>query len=159
VGATGVNGTVGATGPSGSSGSPATITSTYNQVASATLLNVSAPVTVASVSVTTTTAGQQVKIDSMSQIDIVSGMTAGTVSYNISYQIFRDGTALFAVTDQMTVDQASGPRTFSTIPNETWVDQSAPAGPHTYDIRIMVSGTNITAASAMTRALNAMVFG
>jgi len=40
----------------------------------------------------------------------------------------------------------------------TWIDTPA-AGTHTYEIRITVTGTNIVSATALTRALNAVLFG
>ena len=43
-------------------------------------------------------------------------------------------------------------------PNMTWIDTPA-AGTHTYEIRITVTGTNIVSATALTRALNAVLFG
>jgi len=74
------------------------------------------------------------------------------------FEQFRDGTSLATLTVEQNNDKvALTSRLFSEIPNLTWVDAPS-AGSHTYEIRITVTGTNLTSAVALTRALNALTF-
>ena len=116
------------------------------------------PTTVLTLAVTTT-AGQSVKLDSMADVEITTTALIGATQYTLTYDLERDGTPIATVTREEEVDQALAiARVFGDIPNETWLDAPA-AGAHTYDLVITVTGTNVTAANVLTRALNAVVFG
>jgi hypothetical protein len=120
-------------------------------------LPITTEVSVLSLAVTTTT-GQTLKLDSMAEVEITTAATAA-YQYTINYQLFLDGLSIAAVTVENDIDsQSATARVLGEIPNLTWVDTPA-AGSHTYEIRITVTGTNLTSAVALTRALNAISFG
>ncbi|HYE67733.1 MAG TPA: hypothetical protein VEA58_03925, partial [Anaerovoracaceae bacterium] len=120
-----------------------------------TLLPLGTPTTVLTLPVTTT-AGQNVKLDSMSEVEITT-TAAASYQYTIIYSLLNGATTLATVTVEKETDsQAAVAKLFGEIPNLTWVDLPG-AGTFTYTISITVTGTNITAADAITRALNAVL--
>jgi hypothetical protein len=149
-----VTGDTGATGATGATGVGSTLTST--QSSSSINLPITTEVSVLSLPITTTT-GQSLKLDSMAEVEITTSASAN-YQYTINYQLYLDGASIAAVTVEKDTDsQTATSRLFGEIPNLTWIDTPA-AGSHTYEIRITVTGTNLTSAVALTRALNALAF-
>ncbi|SPF55833.1 Collagen triple helix repeat protein (fragment) [Candidatus Desulfosporosinus infrequens] len=98
------------------------------------------------------------KLDSMAEVEITTTASAN-YQYTIDYELFLDGSSIATITvEKQTDSQTATSRLFGEIPNMTWIDTPA-AGSHTYEIRITVTGTNLTSAVALTRALNAIAFG
>jgi len=93
----------------------------------------------------------------MSEVEVTSA-TASPVQYTITYSLFLDGASIASI--DIDKDQTNTPQTarnFAEIPNLTWVN-SPLAAAHTYEIRITVTGTNISSAAVLTRALNIVRF-
>ncbi|SHJ02701.1 hypothetical protein SAMN02746098_05035, partial [Desulfosporosinus lacus DSM 15449] len=155
VGATGATGATGEVGVTGATGAGSTLSSA--QSSSSLALPITTEVSVLSLPVTTTT-GQTLKLDSMSEVEITT--TASTnYQYTINYELFLDGASIATVTVEKDTDsQSATARLFGEIPSLTWIDTPT-AGSHTYEIRITVTGTNLTSAVALTRALNVLIFG
>jgi hypothetical protein len=119
------------------------------------LLPLSTPTIVLTLPVIAAT-GQDVKIDSMSEVEITTA-SAGSYQYTIVYSLLRDATTLATITVEKDTDsQTAATRVFGEIPNLTWVDTPG-AGLFSYTIVITVTGTNIAAADALTRAINAVL--
>ncbi|MBZ9622594.1 NTTRR-F1 domain [Clostridium sp. FP2] len=155
TGVTGVTGATGSTGETGATGAGGTLLSTESSTT--TPLPLTTQVSVLSQAVTTTS-GQSLKLDSMAEVEITTTASAN-YQYTITYGLFRDGSAIATVTAEKDKDNVSPTsRLLGEIPNLTWVDAPS-AGPHTYEIRITVTGTNITSATALTKALNIIIFG
>jgi hypothetical protein len=154
TGPTGADSTVpGPTGPTGPTG-PGDLFFTQSDV-NQTLLQLGTQATVLSRSITTTT-GQSLKIDSMCEVEVTVGLIA-IFQYSIQYYLYLDGGSIASVTVEKEHDSPAIAVILGEIPNLTWVDQPA-AGLHTYEIRITVTGVNITDAVAKTRALNIIAF-
>jgi hypothetical protein len=94
----------------------------------------------------------------MADVEITTS-TLTPYQYTITYILYVNGTALSTVTIVREEDNVSlAARILDEVPNMTWFDSPA-AGTPTYEIRITVAGTNIASAQALTRALNAIIFG
>jgi hypothetical protein len=105
----------------------------------------------------TSAAGQSIKLDSMAEVEITT-TAAAVYQYTITYTLFRGVTPLATVTVEKETDsQSVTSKLFGEIPNLTWTD-SPGAGTFTYTIVITVTGSNVSNASAITRALNALLF-
>ncbi|WP_430788534.1 collagen-like triple helix repeat-containing protein [Virgibacillus flavescens] len=165
AGATGATGSIGATGPTGPAGATGTTGPTgatgpaggvdffgFDQSEVAMVLPVGVETSVLTVAVNTEE-DQSVKIDSVAEIDIIVGLSS-TFQFAIEYSLYRDGIVLATVTENDEGDKPAGiVRLYSDVPNLTWVDTPG-VGPHTYEIRLTVTGTNILTATVNTRALN-----
>jgi predicted aconitase with swiveling domain len=94
----------------------------------------------------------------MVEVEVTTSATT-PYQYTITYSLFSDGAAISTITVERAEDNVpTTARVLSEIPNITWIDAPT-AGVHTYEIRITVTGTNIASAQALTRALNAVIFG
>jgi len=97
----------------------------------------------------------------MVEVDLQTDATT-SYSYTITYDLLRSGTAspisrlLVEKSDDNTIGIS---RTLSEIPSMTWVDTPGVSGTFIYTIQITVTGANIASANAVTRALNATIFG
>jgi hypothetical protein len=106
----------------------------------------------------TVLAGQELKLDAMTDVELTTAATAA-FQYTIVFSLLRDATTLATVTVERDVDsQTATAKVFNEIPNLTWID-SPGAGNFIYTVVITVNGTNIDAADALTRAINAVVVG
>jgi hypothetical protein len=106
-----------------------------------------------------TTAGQELKIDSVAEVEVTTGAGLPNYQYTITYVLLNGATPLATITAEKDHDQASAAsRVYGEILNLTWVDAPT-AGAQDYSIQITVTGTNLTSAEALTRALNAVIFG
>ncbi|MEY8001758.1 hypothetical protein AB8U03_16450 [Clostridium sp. Mt-5] len=102
---------------------------------------------------TITTTGQELKLDSIAELDIIVTLIA-PYAYSILYELREDTVAIASLTvnNEGTATSLAEPHT--EIPNLTWTETPA-AGSHTYDIQItLISSTNITSVTATTKALN-----
>jgi len=104
-----------------------------------------------------TTLGQSLKIDSMAEVEVTIG-PAAAFQYTILYELYADGLPIASVTVEKEHNSAVSSRVFGEIPNMTWVDAPIAAGSHTYEIFITVTGTTVTSAQALTRAMNIIQF-
>ena len=151
TGATGATGDTGPTGPTGATGPTGPVgilSSSEDSTADA----ITATPTVL-LSQTITTTGQEIKLDSMVELDIV--VTAILpYSYSILYELREDTTTIASVTINNAGTATSLGEEHTEISNLTWT-QTPSAGSHTYDIQItLTSSTNITSVTATTKALN-----
>jgi hypothetical protein len=104
----------------------------------------------------TTTAGQQVKLDSMVNIELATDVFP--YNYTIFYDLLANGSSIAQLLVEGQDDNAdASPRRITEIPSMTWLHTPI-TSPTTYSIRITIVGGIILSASALTRALNATIF-
>jgi hypothetical protein len=93
----------------------------------------------------------------MAEIELTT-TAAANYSYTITYELLRGATPISTLTVEKEDDNTAASRALSEIPSMTWVDTPG-AGTFTYSIEITVTGSGISTADAVTRALNAIIFG
>ncbi|MCY9150129.1 hypothetical protein MOF49_21835, partial [Bacillus haynesii] len=158
TGATGPTGATGATGPTGVTGAtgPGSLLGTPAQSTDTVSLTVGTETPILTTTVTSS-AGQNIKLDSMAEVDIIIG-PATTFEYSIIFTLYRNNGAIAQVSvDSQDEKSAGSVRVYGDVPNLTWIDTPG-AGTQTYEVRINVTGTNLLAANVNTRALNAVIF-
>lgn len=105
----------------------------------------------------TTTAGQQAKLDSMVDIEVATDIVP--YNYVIFYDLFADSSPIAQLLIEGQDDNSdASPRRITEIPSMTWF-HTPDAGITTYNIRITILGSGLIGAVALTRALNATIFG
>ncbi|WP_457786405.1 hypothetical protein [Geobacillus sp. Geo 8.1] len=113
-----------------------------------------------------TLSNDRVKLDSMVELELTLAVSAASTGLTgITYRLERstNGGAFVTLADldvELLVPALSAPTTTTLFPNLTWVDVPG-VGTHVYRIVIETDGTAIgtaiTALTAETRALNALV--
>ena len=153
AGPTGADGASGSTGPAGPTGAAGGVSFFgFDQSEDGTSIEVGQETSVLLLNVNTSI-GQTIKIDSMTEVDIVTGLST-TFQYSIEYSLFRDNVAIATFTENNEGEKPGGiVRLFSDVPNLTWIDTPG-AGNHTYEIRLTIIGSNILTITVNTRSLN-----
>ncbi|AKA71836.1 DNRLRE domain-containing protein [Clostridium scatologenes] len=156
TGIQGVTGPTGATGPTGPEGPTGPLSILASQTTSVLqpLTPLGTPVTVLAQTLTTT--GNEIKIDSMAEVNLVVTLIATVYNYSITYILRADTIPIASVIISNSGTSVSALELHNEIPNLTWTDTPT-AGSHTYDIQITVTSTTpavFTSVDTTTRSLN-----
>ncbi|MFS1513391.1 hypothetical protein VQL36_13235 [Chengkuizengella sp. SCS-71B] len=101
----------------------------------------------------------QVCIDSMAQIAICNDDGPPSVTFEVTYELLRNGTTIATISDEMDYARAGADGRHTNFPNFPLVDNNPCAGINTYELRITRVSTNAEGdIFVASRSLKATVF-